>query len=104
MNRLATLALFGVVLAQGAAKASFLYVADAQAGIISVDPITGAQRLVSSGGYLTDPSDVALEQNGDLLISKRGTPSLVEVVTVQPVGNSFGAGRPFRWARSVSSR
>jgi streptogramin lyase len=95
MNRLATLALLGVVLAQGEAGASFLYVADAQAGIIAVDPVTGAQRLVSSGGYLTAPADVALEQNGDLLITNRGTPSLVEVNPVTGQQSLVSSGQYF---------
>jgi hypothetical protein len=40
-----------------------------QGGVIRVDPASGAQTTVSSGGSFFDPSGVALEADGDILVA-----------------------------------
>lgn len=41
-------------------------------GIFRVDPNTGAQTVVSSGGYFIGPAGIAIAANGDLLIANAG--------------------------------
>lgn len=38
-------------------------------GVIRVDPVTGAQTLISSGGFFKDPIGIAFAANGDILVS-----------------------------------
>jgi hypothetical protein len=38
--------------------------------IIKVHPVTGAQTVISSGGLFVDPHGVAIEANGDLIVSE----------------------------------
>jgi sugar lactone lactonase YvrE len=38
-------------------------------GIIQVDPVTGTQTSVSEGGIFTNPLSIAIEANGDLLVT-----------------------------------
>ena len=50
-----------------------IIIADADAfaglgGIIKVDPTTGAQTTISSGGLFVDPIDVAITASGDLIV------------------------------------
>ena len=40
-----------------------------RAGVIRVDPLTGAQTLVSSGGLFTDPIGIAIAADGTLLVA-----------------------------------
>jgi sugar lactone lactonase YvrE len=49
--------------------------------LILVDPDTGSQTLLSSGGILVDPYDVAVDTNGDLLVAQ-GIPGHGEIVRV----------------------
>ena len=50
-----------------------LYVVDSSARVVAVDAVTGSQRLIASGGYLTDPTEgIAVLPNGDLVIADRG--------------------------------
>jgi len=49
-------------------------------GIIRVDPTTGAQTVVSSGGIFADPTGVAIAANGDIVIVDRAR----RVVRVDP--------------------
>src|SRR5438445_13429079 len=37
-------------------------------GVIRIDPITGAQTAVSSGGFFVDPSSITIEANGNILV------------------------------------
>ncbi len=37
--------------------------------IVQIDPRTGAQRVVSSGGLLSDPSGVAVDKDGSLVVA-----------------------------------
>ena len=47
-----------------------IVVADSGAGaVIRIDPLTGEQTVVSSGGSLVSPVGIALGTNGDLLVS-----------------------------------
>ncbi len=46
-----------------------IIVADVAAGIIRVDPVTGDQTLVSSGGLFVSPFDVAIDANGDIIVA-----------------------------------
>jgi hypothetical protein len=41
-------------------------------GVIRVDPVTGAQTTVSSGGSFSDPVGVAIAPNGDILVVDSG--------------------------------
>ncbi len=46
-----------------------LYVVDSSARVVAVDAVTGSQRLIASGGYLTDPTEgIAVLPNRDLVI------------------------------------
>jgi sugar lactone lactonase YvrE len=49
-----------------------ILVADSNAGIIKVDPTSGAQTIVSSGGSFSSPNGMAIAANGDLLIADGG--------------------------------
>ena len=37
-------------------------------GILRIDPLTGAQTTVSSGGIFADPLDIAIDAAGDLIV------------------------------------
>jgi sugar lactone lactonase YvrE len=61
--------------------------------IIRVDPHTGSQTIVSSGGYFADPYPIALEQNGTILVGEwnpgegaSGAPS--SIIRVDPTTGS----------------
>ncbi len=43
------------------------------AGVIRVDPETGAQTVVSSGGVFVNPAGIAIAANGDLLAADENT-------------------------------
>jgi hypothetical protein len=38
-------------------------------GVIRVDPVTGAQTVISSGGFFVSPRGVAIDRNGDILVA-----------------------------------
>jgi uncharacterized repeat protein (TIGR01451 family) len=40
-------------------------------GVIRIDPATGAQTVVSSGGLFQDPSGLAIEADGNIVVSDR---------------------------------
>src|SRR6185503_5554801 len=40
--------------------------------IIKVDPSSGEQTVIASGGYLSNPFDVAVAANGQLVVSDSG--------------------------------
>ena len=37
--------------------------------VISIDPVSGTQTVIALDGLLTSPNDVALEENGDILVA-----------------------------------
>ncbi len=64
----------------GSARADYLFVADqTAASIIRVDTATGAQAVVSSGGYLVNPSGIAFAPDGSLLVANRYARDIVRV-------------------------
>ena len=73
-------ALIIVLFSCGPAKADFLYVAN-QGGddILRVDTSTGAQTVVSSGGYLTLPSGIAIASDGSLLVANRYSADIIRI-------------------------
>jgi sugar lactone lactonase YvrE len=59
-----------------------ILVADRGSGIIRVDPATGAQTTISSGGLFSEdnrPSDIAVEADGDILVT-----DLARLIRVDP--------------------
>src|SRR5262249_36277144 len=50
-------------------------------GIIRVDPATGAQTLISSGGLFVDPTGIAITANGDIIVVDRAR----RVIRVDPM-------------------
>jgi streptogramin lyase len=50
-------------------KSGDIVVADLGMQIIQVDPVSGEQILISAGGLLEEPYDVAFDANGDILVA-----------------------------------
>ncbi|HEV8541707.1 MAG TPA: hypothetical protein VGR78_04895 [Verrucomicrobiae bacterium] len=48
-------------------------------GVIRVDPVTGQQKLLASGGFIRGPLGIALTPNGKLVVADVASASLVEV-------------------------
>src|SRR5439155_23398018 len=60
-----------------------ILVADYGAGaVIDINPITGVQTVVASGGNLVSPSDVAVASNGDIFVVDNAGPG--KIVRVNP--------------------
>ncbi|MEE8546031.1 MAG: hypothetical protein V3T29_09485, partial [Alphaproteobacteria bacterium] len=64
--------------------------------LIRVDPVTGAQTILSTGGFLEhEPGGIALEANGNILIAAASAPAVIRVdlvtgeQTLIPGGISF---------------
>lgn len=55
-------------------------------GIIRVDPTTGSQTKVSSGGYFTAPVGLAIAANGDIIVANAagGGPGASGIIRVDP--------------------
>jgi hypothetical protein len=49
-----------------------IFVSDQNNGVFRVDSQTGAQTLVSAGGYFIAPFGIAIAANGDLLVADAG--------------------------------
>jgi DNA-binding beta-propeller fold protein YncE len=67
------LALVAMAWLPGIMRADFLpgdiIVADrALNGVLKIDPITGAQTVISSGGFFTNLTGVAVSKNGDIYV------------------------------------
>lgn len=57
----------------------------AQSGLVRVDPSSGAQTLLSSGGILYSPKGVTVESNGAIIVTTLGTTGVpAAVVRVDP--------------------
>ncbi len=54
--------------------------------VIRVDPVSGAQTLVSSGGLFVAPIGLALEASGDILVTTPGTSR--GVIHVNPINGA----------------
>src|SRR4029078_8417356 len=53
--------------------------------IIRVDPVTGAQSIVASGGHLVDPAGLAVAPNGLIYVVENvGTSGTPGVISVNP--------------------
>jgi hypothetical protein len=78
---LAVLALLASLLPAAAAHAGLpVYVVDRDgARVLEVDSATGAARTLASGAPLTEPTGIALEAGGDLVVSDAGLPGVVRV-------------------------
>jgi hypothetical protein len=46
---------------------------DGNGGVIRVNPVNGAQTVVSQGGAFFSPFDIAVEASGDILVADRST-------------------------------
>jgi sugar lactone lactonase YvrE len=68
-------------------------------GIIRVDPATGAQSRVASGGVFTDPSDLALDAQGRILVADPnafgGTGGIIRVDPVSGAQAVLSSGGSF---------
>ena len=47
--------------------------------VFAVNPQTGVQSIVSSGGYFSDPFGLAIDNNGDILVTDRTTKTILRV-------------------------
>lgn len=57
--------------------------------IVKVDPTTGAQNLIASGGMFTNPRGVAIDSSGDLIVTEAGRfGGLRGVIRVNPITGS----------------
>jgi streptogramin lyase len=71
-----------------------LVVADEEAGpgqqgeVIRVDPATGTQTVVSSGGNFADPSGIAVAANGDLYVADISALGAGAIFKVNPVSGA----------------
>lgn len=54
-------------------------------GIIRINPLTGAQSVVASGGILRSPTGIAIAGNGDILVADAGALASGAVVRVDPL-------------------
>jgi hypothetical protein len=60
-------------------------------GVVRVNPATGAQTMLSSGGLLDDPHGVDVEANGDIVVTARaGVVRLDPVTGTQTLVSSGG--------------
>ena len=64
-----------------------ILVADNDGGVIRVDPITGTQTTISSGGLFSNPLDLAINSEGSIFVAdSTGDPaSSVGVIRVNPL-------------------
>jgi len=67
-----------------------IYVADADAfnggAVFRVDPATGAQTVISSGGSFHQPCGIAVEASGSILVGDRGGSGIIgKVIRIDPV-------------------
>lgn len=60
-----------------------ILISDQSGAVINVDPITGAQTVVSIGGFLADPYDIALSPSGDIYVAD-GTALGGAVIRIDP--------------------
>jgi len=44
-------------------------ISDGNGGVVKVGPATGAQTLVASSGFFTDPMGITMDTNGDILVA-----------------------------------
>jgi DNA-binding beta-propeller fold protein YncE len=66
-----------------------LFVADSDiagglGGVIRVNPATGAQMVVASGGFFTDPIGIAFDSNGNLVLADGFSGGTGAVIRVDP--------------------
>lgn len=54
------------------------------ARVIRIDPDSGAQQLVASGGYLAEPFAIAFEPAGTLLVADDGGSGAAAIVRIDP--------------------
>ena len=57
---------------------------DTIGGIIKVDPTTGAQTVVASGGYINGPSDITIDAAGNIYVPSSIVGGVVSIVRVDP--------------------
>src|SRR6184192_3327645 len=50
-----------------------------RAAVIDVDPTTGAQTLLSSGGFFRNPAGIVIEPSGNVIVSDRSGHRLIRV-------------------------
>jgi len=62
-----------------------IIVADQATGIIKVDPETGAQEIIASGGFLSAPRDVAFDKSGSLLVSVATGAGDGKIIRINPL-------------------
>ncbi|MFJ3913871.1 NHL repeat-containing protein [Streptomyces vinaceus] len=69
-------------------------------GVIKVDPVSGTQTVVSSGGSFDSPAAIAIEADGNLLITDyraaNGEPTLFRVNPTTGDQHILASGLPFR--------
>lgn len=76
--------------AVGVSPDGTLYVVEASGSgsVIKIDPVTGIQTIVSSGGYFSYPRGIAFATNGDILIVDLTTQTNGAVIRVDPLSGS----------------
>jgi len=52
--------------------------------IVKVDPVTGAQTMISSGGLLDAPWEIAIDAGGDILVGDPSFPDGGAIIKVDP--------------------
>ncbi len=79
-----------------------ILVADASAGVIRVDPVTGAQTIVSSGGLLQSIHSVAVEANGDIVVADTGAAAVIRIDPVTGAQSIVSSGGTLGWPWGIA--
>ncbi|MBI5709497.1 MAG: hypothetical protein HZC42_04220 [Candidatus Eisenbacteria bacterium] len=86
-----------------------ILVADRTNGVVAIDPATGAQSVLSSGGLFSGgwPGGIAVAPDGDILVSVdfaagAGTPAIVRVDSTGASQSIVTSGGFLRWPRGMA--
>ena len=72
-------------------------------GVSRVNPDTGAWTIVSSGGFFVDPSGIALEADGHILVADPGANAIIRVDPVTGVQTIVSSGGDFLFPTGVAT-
>jgi streptogramin lyase len=108
MGKIKTLFVFYTLLVSffcsASSSDSTYYVVDRDAqAIFAIDPITGAQNIVSSGGLLISPRGITIDFDGDLLVTVQQGLIRVDPVTGVQTLISTGGFLDAPWGITTSS-
>ncbi len=73
-----------------------LIVSDFTSGVlIKIDPVTGVQTVIASGGSLVNPHGIAIENSGTILVAERSSQSLLRIDLLTGTQTTLSSGGSF---------